>query len=116
MSDVVGEGVGASVARRFAREGYAVGLVARNQERIGAMAAGLSDEYGVAAASRAADATDPRLLRKALAELADELGDPTVLALTPLPDVGLATTPTTWRKTCGGTTRAPQTPSQTSCG
>ena len=95
MSDEVvvvvgaGEGVGASVARRFAREGYAVGLVARNQERIGAMAEGLAEEYGVPAASRAADATDPGQLRDALAELAGELGDPTVLCFTPLPDVRL---------------------------
>ncbi|GAA3835072.1 SDR family NAD(P)-dependent oxidoreductase [Nocardioides panacisoli] len=84
-----GPGVGASVARRFAREGYAVGLVARNAERLAAMAQAVRDEHGVPAASRSADATDPAQVRRAVRELTEELGPATVLCFTPLPDVGL---------------------------
>ncbi|MCO8270326.1 SDR family NAD(P)-dependent oxidoreductase [Actinoplanes sp. TRM 88003] len=49
-----GTGLGASVARRFGREGYRVALVARTRERLEALAAELSEE-GIEAAAFPAD-------------------------------------------------------------
>lgn len=40
-------------------------------------------------ATAAADATDPDAVQAALATLADDLGEPTVLCFSPIPDVGL---------------------------
>ncbi|MET0424259.1 MAG: SDR family NAD(P)-dependent oxidoreductase [Actinoplanes sp.] len=49
-----GTGLGAAVARRFGREGYRVALVARNRDRLAALAAALAGE-GVEAAVFPAD-------------------------------------------------------------
>jgi short-subunit dehydrogenase len=92
-----GPGVGASVARRFARAGHPVGLVARDPDRLGALARSLAGE-GVDVRARVADATDPAELSGALAELARHQGAAGVLCFSPLPDVGvikpvLTTTP-----------------------
>src|ERR1700754_3914532 len=62
MSQVIavfgaGPGLGASVARRFGREGYAVALVARRLEPIEALAQALSVE-GIEAAAFSADLAD----------------------------------------------------------
>jgi NAD(P)-dependent dehydrogenase (short-subunit alcohol dehydrogenase family) len=74
-----GPGLGRSVALRFAREGYAVGLVARSTDAL----ADLVVEVGAAGASEvavaAADVSDDAALRGALGELASTLGPATVV-------------------------------------
>ncbi|GAA4206245.1 SDR family NAD(P)-dependent oxidoreductase [Actinocatenispora rupis] len=68
-----GPGIGAAVARRFAREGMPVGLVARRPETLDAVAATLP---GVPVGTATADVTDEVALRTALATLADRFGTP----------------------------------------
>jgi NAD(P)-dependent dehydrogenase (short-subunit alcohol dehydrogenase family) len=74
-----GPGLGRSVALRFAREGYAVGLVARSADALAA----LVGEVGAAGASVVAvaggDVSDDDALRRALGELASTLGPATVV-------------------------------------
>ena len=74
-----GPGLGRSVALRFAREGYAVGLVARSADAL----ADLVVETGAAGASAvaiaAADVSDDVALRGALGELASTLGQASVV-------------------------------------
>lgn len=53
-----GTGLGASLARRFGREGFRVALVARRKERLDALAAELADA-GIEAAPFPADLADP---------------------------------------------------------
>jgi short-subunit dehydrogenase len=84
-----GRGVGASVARRFAAAGYAVGLVARTTERLERLAADITEETGGRTATATADASDPDAVRDALTALANELGAMTTLCFSPLPDIGL---------------------------
>lgn len=84
-----GPGIGAAVADRFARAGYAVGLVARNADRLEQQAGGLRTDTGARVATTAADATDPEQVRRALADLATELAPPSVLCFSPIPDIGL---------------------------
>lgn len=74
----VGPGLGAAVARRFAREGYAVALVARREESL----SGVREEIesaGGRAISATADATDPDSVAKAFERIRRELGDPRAL-------------------------------------
>jgi NAD(P)-dependent dehydrogenase (short-subunit alcohol dehydrogenase family) len=68
-----GPGIGAAVARRFAREGLPVGLVARGEATVRAAVEALG---GDSVAGRAADATDEVALRSALDELAGKFGTP----------------------------------------
>lgn len=75
-----GPGVGAAVARRFGREGHAVGLIARDRGRLEAMR-----DDGLASAVATADARRPDELRAALDTLATELGPAEVLCYSPLP-------------------------------
>lgn len=70
-----GPGIGASVARRFAREGLSVGLIARDASRLSTLASSLAGR----AAVRSADVTDAAALTTAIDELAAELGKPTCL-------------------------------------
>lgn len=73
----VGPGLGAAVARRFAREGFGVGLMARNEEKL----AGIRDEIqgsGGTALAAPADATDPGSVAEAFDRVRRELGDPEV--------------------------------------
>jgi NADP-dependent 3-hydroxy acid dehydrogenase YdfG len=74
----MGPGVSAAVARRFAREGFAVGAVARSEQRLEATLAALRTA-GVRVAAAAADAGDMGSLRGALSRLRAELGDADVL-------------------------------------
>ncbi len=69
----VGPGIGSAVARRFAREGLPVGLVARSRATVDAAAAGLAtgEVHGAAA-----DAADETALRAALDALVGRLGVP----------------------------------------
>ena len=83
---IVGAGpnVGMAVARRFGREGFAVGLVSRTQDKLDALAAELGDE-GITAAGAAADIRDGDALAAAIRSLAERLGAVEVLEYSPLP-------------------------------
>lgn len=74
----VGPGIGASVARRFASEGLAVGLIARSRATVETVLSALAgtgvDTHGVTA-----DAADEHALRAALDQLVDRLGVPDAL-------------------------------------
>jgi NAD(P)-dependent dehydrogenase (short-subunit alcohol dehydrogenase family) len=73
-----GPGLGASVARRFAREGYRLTLVARSQAKIAALADELRGA-GTDITVLAADAGDPDRLRAAVAPLFARPGAPGVV-------------------------------------
>lgn len=79
-----GPGLGAAVARRFGREGFAVGLISRNQGRLDALADELAQD-GVRAQGFAADVRDPASITTALRAVTDELGPVEVLQYSPLP-------------------------------
>jgi short-subunit dehydrogenase len=79
-----GPGLGAAVARRFGREGFAVALVARDAERTRALAADLEGR-GVTARGFAADVRDPDALTAALDAAHTALGPIEVLQYSPLP-------------------------------
>ena len=80
-----GPGLGAAVARRFGREGFSVGLVSRNQQRLDELAAGLAED-GVEARGFAADVRDPESLSSALERVTQTLGPIEVLQYSPLPE------------------------------
>jgi NAD(P)-dependent dehydrogenase (short-subunit alcohol dehydrogenase family) len=71
-----GPGIGASVARRFSRAGFAVGLIARSRPTVDATLAGLS---GGTAVGLSADVTDELALRAALDELVEQIGVPAMV-------------------------------------
>lgn len=73
-----GPGLGLAVARRFAREGATVGLIARSTDRLAELVATLHSE-GATAGGAAGDVADPTALRAAFATLRELVGDPTVL-------------------------------------
>jgi NADP-dependent 3-hydroxy acid dehydrogenase YdfG len=79
-----GPGLGAAVARRFGREGFAVALISRDQSKLDDMAAELATT-GVTARGYAADVREPATVEAALARAAEELGPITVLQYSPLP-------------------------------
>jgi NAD(P)-dependent dehydrogenase (short-subunit alcohol dehydrogenase family) len=73
----VGPGLGATVARRFAGEGFGVALMARREESV----AGAREEIeggGGTALPVSADATDPASVAAAFERVRGELGDPEV--------------------------------------
>jgi NAD(P)-dependent dehydrogenase (short-subunit alcohol dehydrogenase family) len=73
----VGPGLGAAVARRFAREGFAVALLARREGSV----AGVREEIegaGGTALPVSTDATDPASVAAAFDEVRSNLGDPEV--------------------------------------
>ena len=72
-----GPGLGASVARRFAREGFAVALMARSEESVAGARTEI-EEIGGTALPVTADATDPSSVEAAFGRVRDELGDPDV--------------------------------------
>lgn len=74
----VGPGVSLAVARRFAQEGYALGLVARNAEKLQGYVDALRAE-GIEAQGVAADASDAEALKGALATIHDQLGHTAIL-------------------------------------
>lgn len=79
-----GPGLGAAVARRFGREGFAVALIARDQSKLDGLAVELA-EAGVTARGYAGDVREPATVERALALAADELGPITALQYSPLP-------------------------------
>jgi NADP-dependent 3-hydroxy acid dehydrogenase YdfG len=83
---IVGAGpnLGLAVARRFGREGFAVGLISRTESRLVELAAQLRLD-GVTTARVAADIRDSDALAGAIQRLADELGPVEVLEYSPLP-------------------------------
>jgi NADP-dependent 3-hydroxy acid dehydrogenase YdfG len=83
---IVGAGpnLGLAVARRFGREGFAVGLISRRESRLVELAAQLRLD-GVTTAGAAADIRDSDALADAIHRLADELGPVQVLEYSPLP-------------------------------
>ena len=83
-----GPGIGLATARRFAAEGYAVGLVARDAVRLAEHEQTLK-EHDARVETATADATSPDSLRAALETLADRLGAPEVVCYCPLPSIPL---------------------------
>ena len=73
----VGPGLGAAIAVRFAREGYAVGLMARSE---GSMSGAREEIEGAGGEALAvtADATDAASVARAFDEVRGSLGDPEV--------------------------------------
>jgi NADP-dependent 3-hydroxy acid dehydrogenase YdfG len=83
---IVGAGpnLGLAIARRFGREGLAVGLISRQQAKLDDLAGQLSGE-GITAAGAAADIRDSDSLAAAIRSLAARLGEVEVLEYSPLP-------------------------------
>jgi NADP-dependent 3-hydroxy acid dehydrogenase YdfG len=83
---IVGAGpnLGAAIARRFGREGLPVGLVARNRDKLQALATDLS-RAGITADFEPADIRDASALDSAIRSLADRLGPVEVLEYSPVP-------------------------------
>ena len=89
MSDIVaivgaGPGLGAAVGRRFAREGCAVALLARNPETLGPVEAGVKRAAGEAATpgrvlALPCDATDGQSAAEAFRRVRASVGAPSVL-------------------------------------
>jgi NADP-dependent 3-hydroxy acid dehydrogenase YdfG len=73
-----GPGIAAATARRFGREGYAVGLIARREEALAEVADGLRAD-GVRAEWATAEAGDPGSLTAAVGSLSNTLGPVGVL-------------------------------------
>ncbi len=74
----VGPGVGLAVARRFAREGYDVGLLARSASRLETFRAELAS-LGVRAHAVPLDLCQPETVAPAVAEIREALAAPSVL-------------------------------------
>ena len=73
----VGPALGAAVARRFAREGFAVGVMARSEESLAAVRTELEKEGGTVLAAPA-DATDAASVASAIEKVREGLGNPEV--------------------------------------
>jgi 3-oxoacyl-[acyl-carrier protein] reductase len=78
-----GRGLGAAIARAFAREGARVAI---NYRRSAERAEALAREFGPNAAAFAADVTDPDAVSAMVADVAERLGPPTVLVHNALAD------------------------------
>lgn len=74
----IGPGLGLALARRFGREGFRVGLIARREGALASYVEGLEAE-GITASAHPADAADPAALGRALAELQATHGPAEVL-------------------------------------
>jgi NADP-dependent 3-hydroxy acid dehydrogenase YdfG len=83
---IVGAGpnLGLAVARRFGREGLAVGLISRTESRLVELVAQLRLD-GITAAGAAADIRDSEALARSIRGLAGQLGPVEVLEYSPLP-------------------------------
>ena len=71
----VGPGIGASVAKRFAKEGFAVALIARRQADLDALAATL----GTPAKGYSADLTDFEAIKQTFSRIQADFGPASVL-------------------------------------
>ncbi len=74
----VGPGLGASLARRFAREGFALALLARRAESLAPVRAEL-EPAGTRVLALPTDGTQPAAVQAAFARIQRELGPPGVL-------------------------------------
>jgi NAD(P)-dependent dehydrogenase (short-subunit alcohol dehydrogenase family) len=74
----VGPGLGAAVARRFAGEGFALAMLARQEESLAEIRQDIEDSGGKALAF-SADATDADSVAAAFERTRSDLGDPEVL-------------------------------------
>jgi NAD(P)-dependent dehydrogenase (short-subunit alcohol dehydrogenase family) len=72
-----GPGLGAAIARRFAREGFAVALMARRKENLSAIRQEIEDANGTGMTVEA-DATDAESVAQAFDRVREGLGDPEV--------------------------------------
>jgi len=79
-----GSGLGAAVARRFGKEGFSVALIARNQERVDALATQLASE-GIDARGFVANVRDQASVTSVLELVTETLGPIEVLQYSPLP-------------------------------
>lgn len=77
-----GPGLGASVARRYGREGYDVVLLSRDAEELGQLGAALAAD-GIEARWTALDVTDDAALRRAVTEAGERSGRIDVLHFNP---------------------------------
>jgi NAD(P)-dependent dehydrogenase (short-subunit alcohol dehydrogenase family) len=73
----VGPGLGATVARRFASQGFTLGLMARSSEKLTPIQTEI-EKSGGTALSIPADATDPASVTEAFALVKQKLGNPEV--------------------------------------
>jgi len=73
----IGPGLGAAVARRFSREGFALALMARRDEELETVQADIQEIGGVALPV-SADATDPASVASAFDKVRKDLGAPEV--------------------------------------
>lgn len=74
----VGPGMGFAIARRFAKEGYSIGLIARDQRRLDGYVSEHS-LFGVKACGQSADLCDLAAMKSAFDQIKGELGSATVL-------------------------------------
>ncbi|MBR7835488.1 SDR family NAD(P)-dependent oxidoreductase [Actinospica durhamensis] len=82
-----GPGLGASVARRFAADGFRVALIARNTERLDALVDQLTAE-GIDAAGFTADLDAPDEIPALLTAIRDRFGRIDVIEYGPIPSAG----------------------------
>ena len=73
----VGSGLGAAVARRFANQGFTLGLMARSEDKLTPIQTEI-EKNGGKALSITADATDAASVTSAFAEVKQKLGTPEV--------------------------------------
>jgi NAD(P)-dependent dehydrogenase (short-subunit alcohol dehydrogenase family) len=73
-----GPGIGGAVARRFARQGFSVGLIGRQQQTLDAVAVSLR-AFDAPAVMVTADSADDGSLRAGLDEVRAQLGPPQVV-------------------------------------
>ena len=77
-----GPGLGLSIAKRFGREGFNVGLISRTQKNLDALASDLA-AAGIEAAGFAGDVTDPVALSAAVEQITSRFGPIDVLSFSP---------------------------------
>lgn len=77
-----GPGIGAALARRFGRDGYTVGLIARSESSLTDLTEGLRED-GIEVEGVAADIADEPALRDAVGRLGRRLGRIDVLHYNP---------------------------------
>lgn len=104
-----GPGLGQEVAQTFGKQGFSVGLIARDADVLATCSAQL-EENNIATSTSQADVTDASNLRNAIDEIIGEQGVPdVVLANTSMyyeatpTQVPLDVFETTWRVACLGT-------------
>jgi NAD(P)-dependent dehydrogenase (short-subunit alcohol dehydrogenase family) len=81
-----GPGLGASVGRRFAGEGFRVALIARNKDRLDALVDQLAAE-GIDAAGFTADLAAPDEIPALIAAIRDRFGRIDVIEYGPMPSI-----------------------------